>query len=120
MNLLLLPNFRKDRENLAEDPEQRKGRDENEKRPDQAFLEGLPIMRDDRQVVVHEPGEGEREGLAADDDVPPHHEHAEQHQQHAEHRSADRQPGQQEQDERDEVADAVLQDEDIVEILARR
>ena len=77
----------------------------------QTLLERLQVVRDYREVVVHETVERKRERLAADDDVPPHHEHPEQDQYRDEEGPPDRNAGEQQKDERDQVADAVLKDE---------
>ncbi len=47
---------------------------------EEPFLECLQVMRDDRQMIIHEPGEAEREGLPADNYVLAHHEYTEQNQ----------------------------------------
>ncbi len=67
-------------------------------------------------MILHETGEGGRESLAADDDVPAHHEDTHQHQQGADQRPPDRQPRSQEDDEGDEVSQPVLKNEDLEKV----
>ena len=44
------------------------------------LFEGIPVVGDDRHIILHVPCKGEREGLSADNDVPAHHEDTEEHQ----------------------------------------
>src|SRR5512143_2698648 len=116
MRLFLL--LQEDRQYLVQDEEYHEGRYGHAQDAAKALLEGLKVMRYHRELVVHEPGKRERERLAADDDVPAHHEHPEQHQHGDEHRAPDGQPRQQQEYERQEVAYPVLQDEYVEEVLA--
>jgi hypothetical protein len=77
--------------------------------PNTSFLIRFKIVGNDRQMVMHEPGKGEGKRLAADNDVPPHHEHAEQDQDQGHNQSPDGHSGQQEQDKRNQVTQTVLQ-----------
>ena len=67
-------------EYVTEDPKQYERHDKNAERAAKAFFEGLPIMRDNRKVIVHEPGKGQRKCLAADHDIPPHHKDAKENE----------------------------------------
>ncbi len=103
-------------EYLADYVEKPKGHDENCERPSKSLLERLPIVRDNGHMIVHEAGEGQRESLPADHDIPAHHEDSEEYECDAQHRSPYGQPGKQEQDEGHEISDAVLHDEYVLEI----
>jgi len=116
-SLSLLFPFAEDRQKIRQSKEEDVGGENHQERPEEPFLEGLHILRNDRQGILHEAAEGGGEGLAADNDIPAHHEDADQNEDGGENCSAHCQPRPEEEDKGDEVAEAVLEDKDFDEVL---
>ncbi len=66
---------------FVEDPKNDERQCHNAQRSEHAFLKRVEAVRNDWYFIVHIARERQRERLAADYDIPAHHEHAKQNQQ---------------------------------------
>ena len=66
---------------FIEDPKYDERQRHDAQRPEHAFLKGVKAVRNDWNFIMHIARERQGERLAADYDIPAHHEHAKQNQQ---------------------------------------
>src|ERR1039457_5430514 len=108
----------KNRENLAHYPEKDKRENTDRVRPEQPLLVQFQAVRPNGEAIFHETGKRGGERLPAYDHVPAHHEDPDKDEQCTDNHPPDGRAREEKQDERHQVAEAVLEDEDIEEILA--